>query len=144
MSFAKTILVGRVGREVELRFLPNGTAVASFSVAHSEKFKKDGEPQEKTYWWKISVWGRQAEVCNQYVKKGDLIYLEGRPGYEEYTSREGEKRFQLTLNVSDVQFLSNKRDSADSDSAPNFADPQQKAAFNAQAPARIDESEVPF
>jgi|SRR3990172_7957214 len=166
MSFAKTILVGNLGRDVTLRYMPNGTAVADFSVAVSEKFKKDGETQEKTYWWKCTSWGRQAEVCNQYLAKGSSVYLEGRPGYEEYVSRDGDKRFNLTLNVSDVQFLGSKRDSDDTASTPDVRQAVNSAAERAQAPSHrtdrmpdaagkafddakvsgigVDESDIPF
>ncbi len=107
-SFAKTQICGFLGRDVELKFLPSGDAVAKFSVATSERFKKDGEQQEKTLWWSVTVWGRQAETCNQYLSKGSQVWIDGKPGVDEYTSRDGEKKFALTLRASDVQFLGEK------------------------------------
>src|SRR5262245_42281898 len=104
-SFAKATLVGHLGKDVELRYTGQGTAVANFSVATTEKFKKDGNNQEKTYWWKVTAWGKLAELCNTYLSKGSAVYVSGNPGYEEYTDRNGEKRFSLTLNASDIHFL---------------------------------------
>jgi single-strand DNA-binding protein len=111
MSFAKTQIIGHLGRDVELRHTPQGDAVANFSVATSERFKKDGEQHERVLWWAVTVWGRMAEICNQYLSKGSQVWLDGKPGFEEYVSRDGEKKFTLTLRANEVQFLGSKGES---------------------------------
>jgi single-strand DNA-binding protein len=78
MSVNKVILVGRLGRDPETRFTGGGQAVANFSLATDETYKdKNGERQKRTEWHKITVWGKQAEIAQQYLKKGSLLYVEG-------------------------------------------------------------------
>jgi single-strand DNA-binding protein len=106
MSFNKIIIVGNLGRDPELRYTSQGTPVCSFSVATNERRKdKSGEPQDITTWFKITVWGRQAETVSQYLTKGRRVYLEGRLHVEEYTDREGKLRHSLEVNASEVHFL---------------------------------------
>lgn len=148
-SFARATIVGYLGRDVEMRYTGTGTAVANFSVATTEKFKKDGENQEKTYWWKATVWGKLAEVCNQYLSKGSAVYLCGTPGYEEYTSRDGEKRFTLTLNASEVQFLG-KKENGEGNQSESSPSPKAAAHTYQKEPVKRDEkwedvdTSVPF
>jgi len=106
MSFNKIIIVGNLGRDPELRYTAQGTPVCSFSVATNERRKdKSGEQQDITTWFKVTVWGRQAETVSQYLTKGRRVYLEGRLHVEEYTDREGKQRYSLEVNASDVHFL---------------------------------------
>lgn len=112
MSFNKIIIVGNLGRDPELRYTSQGTPVCSFSVATNERRKdKSGEPQDITTWFKITVWGRQAETVSQYLTKGRRVYLEGRLHVEEYTDREGKLRHSLEVNASEVHFLDNAQGS---------------------------------
>jgi single-strand DNA-binding protein len=77
--YQKIVVVGHLGRDPEMRYLPSGQAVTSFSVATSNRFTgSDGQPVNETTWFRISVWGKQAEICNQYLKKGRLVLIEGR------------------------------------------------------------------
>ena len=78
MNVSKVIIVGRVGRDAEMRYTPSGQAVTSFSVAVTRQYKKDGETVKETTWFRVSTWGKTAEACNQYVKKGMEVYVEGR------------------------------------------------------------------
>lgn len=107
-SFNKIIIVGYLGRDPEMRYTPQGTAVCNFSVATSEK-KGD---QELTTWFRVQVWGKQAENVNQYLSKGSQVYVEGRLRQDEYTDKEGNKRTTLEVNASDVRFLSAKGEKA--------------------------------
>jgi single-strand DNA-binding protein len=110
-SFNKITIVGYLGRDPELRYTPQGTAVCSFSVATTEKRKdKAGEMQENTTWFRITAWGRQAEVANQYLAKGKQVYIEGRLRQEEYTDREGKVRTSLEVFASDLHFLGSRGD----------------------------------
>jgi single-strand DNA-binding protein len=106
MSFNKIIIVGNLGRDPELRYTPQGTPVCSFSVATNEKRKdRSGEAQDVTTWFKITLWGRQAETASQYLTKGRPVYIEGRLRVEEYTDREGKTRQSLEVNATDLQFI---------------------------------------
>ncbi|MGZ7033042.1 MAG: single-stranded DNA-binding protein, partial [Thermoanaerobaculia bacterium] len=89
----KVILVGRLGKDPEIRSTPSGTSVARFSLATDEKFTdRNGEKQERTEWHNIVAWGKLAEICGQYLKKGKLVYVEGRIQSREYEGRDGIKR----------------------------------------------------
>jgi len=109
-SFNKIVIVGYLGRDPEIKYLPDGTGVCNFSVATTEKRKVHGEMQETTTWFRITVWGRQAEAANQYLSKGRQVYIEGRLKMEEYTGRDGNPRSSLVVNASDVQFLGSAGD----------------------------------
>jgi single-strand DNA-binding protein len=105
-SFNKIVIVGYLGRDPEIRYTPQGTAVCNFTIATTEKRKdRAGEGQDVTTWFRVSVWGRQAEVANQYLSKGKQVYLEGRLRQEEYTDRDGNKRTSLEVSATDIQFL---------------------------------------
>jgi single-strand DNA-binding protein len=106
MSFNKVIVVGNLGRDPELRFTPQGTAVCSFTVATNERRKdKAGELQDVTTWFRVTVWGRQAENVSKYLSKGRSVYVEGRLHVSEWTDKEGKPRHTLEVNASDVQFI---------------------------------------
>jgi single-strand DNA-binding protein len=110
-SFNRITIVGYLGKDPEIRYTPDGQAVCNFSVATSERRKdRTGEAQEITTWFKITVWGKRAEVANQYLAKGKQIYIEGTLRQEEWTDREGIKRTSLVVNASDFQFLGTKGD----------------------------------
>lgn len=106
MSFNKIILVGNLGKDPELRYTPQGTPVCDFSVATSEKRKDaSGESQEVTLWFKVTFWGRQAEVASQYLTKGKPVYIEGRLRTSEWTDREGKNRTSLEVHGTEMQFI---------------------------------------
>ncbi len=106
MSFNKIIIVGNLGRDPELRYTPQGTPVCSFSLATNERRKdKTGEMQDLTTWFKITLWGRQAETASQYLTKGRPVYIEGRLRVEEWTDRDGKPRHTLEVHATDMQFI---------------------------------------
>lgn len=110
MSFNKIILVGNLGRDPELRYTPQGTPVCSFTVATNEKRKdKAGEMQDMTTWFRVTLWGRQAETASQYLAKGRPIYVEGRLRVEEWTDRDGKQRYTLEVHATDMQFIGGGR-----------------------------------
>jgi single-strand DNA-binding protein len=107
MSFNKIILVGNLGKDPEMRYTPQGTPVCNFSLATNERRKdKSGEAQDITTWFKVTLWGRQAEVAAQYLTKGQQVYIEGRLRLEEWTDRDGAKRTTLEVHATDLQFIS--------------------------------------
>ena len=112
MSFNKITIVGYLGRDPELRYTPQGTALCKMSIATSEKRKNvAGEMEEHTTWFRVTAWGRQAELANEYLAKGRQVYIEGRLRLEEYTDREGQKRFSAEVSANDIQFLGNRAES---------------------------------
>jgi single-strand DNA-binding protein len=110
MSFNKIILVGNLGRDPELRYTPQGTPVCNFSIATNERRKdKTGEMQDHTTWFRVVLWGRQAETASQYLTKGRPIYIEGRLRVEEWTDRDGKPRQTLEVHATDMQFIGGGR-----------------------------------
>jgi single-strand DNA-binding protein len=106
MSFNKVILVGNLGRDPELRYTPQGTPVCSFSMATNERRKdKTGEMADQVTWFRVTLWGRQAETASQYLTKGRPIYIEGRLRVEEWTDRDGKPRHTLEVHATDMQFI---------------------------------------
>ena len=102
----KAIIVGRLGRDPEMRYTPSGQAVANFSVATDETWSsKDGEKQTRTEWHRIVVWGRLAEICNEYLKKGRLVYIEGRIQTRDWEDRDGNKRSTTEIVATDMKML---------------------------------------
>jgi single-strand DNA-binding protein len=113
MSVNKVILVGRLGRDPETRYTGGGQAVANFSVATDESYKdKNGERQKRTEWHKIVVWGKQAEIAQQYLKKGSLIFIEGRIQSREWQDKEGQKRTSFEIVASNFRMLGGRADGA--------------------------------
>jgi single-strand DNA-binding protein len=114
MSFSKVILVGNLGRDPETRQTPQGTSVCKFPVATSERRKNaEGGVEETTTWYRVSVWGRQAELAQEYLTKGRQVYVEGRLRLEEYTDREGNKRISPEVSATDIQFIGQRGDGAE-------------------------------
>lgn len=164
MSFNKITIVGYLGRDPELRYTAQGTAVCKMSVATTERRRNtNGESEEHTTWFRVTVWGRQAELANEYLGKGRQVYIEGRLRLEEYADREGNPRISPEVNATDIQFLGQRGDLADAridsvekkveaeEPAP-VAESKAVATKPAAAPKRavrkqlvsIEEDEIPF
>jgi single-strand DNA-binding protein len=113
MSVNKVILVGRLGRDPETRSTGGGQAVANFSIATDETYKdRNGEKQKRTEWHKIVVWGKQAEIAQQYLKKGSLLFLEGRIQSREWQDKEGQKRTSFEIVATNFRMLGGRGDGA--------------------------------
>ena len=105
-SVNKVILVGNLGRDPELRYIPSGQAVANFTLATNERWRdKEGNNQERTEWHRIVVWGKSAENCAQYLQKGRSVYVEGKLQTQEWEDKEGNKRKTTEVVAQTVQFL---------------------------------------
>ena len=103
----KIIVIGNVGRDPEPRYTPSGQMVTSFSVASNHRYKTaSGEQREETEWFNCSAFGKLAETCNQYLSKGQQVYVEGRLKSRTYQTQSGETRFSNDVMVTEVQFLS--------------------------------------
>ena len=106
MSFNKCILVGNLGKSPDLRYTPQGTPVCSFSMATNERRKgKSGEKEDVVTWFRVTLFGKQAEAAAQYLVKGRPVYIEGRLRVEEYKDREGKTRHSLEVTATDMQFI---------------------------------------
>lgn len=140
MSFNKIILVGNLGRDPELRYTPQGTPVCNFTLATNERRKdKSGETQDMTTWFRVTLWGRQAETASQYLTKGRPIYIEGRLRMEEWTDRDGQKRFTLEVHATDMQFIGGRPEGT----APETDRGTQESAAGGHEP-EISDDDIPF
>lgn len=106
----KVQLMGRLGQDPDSRFTPTGKQVVKFSLAISNRWKKDGEVKENTEWVNIEAWGRLAEVCNEYLRKGSLVYVEGRLKTDKYVDDSGENRYFAKVVIQQMQMLDRKAD----------------------------------
>ncbi len=105
----RAFLIGRLGRDPELRHTTSGTPVASFSIATDERWvDSEGNRQTRTEWHRIVAWRRLAEICGQYLKKGKLVFIEGRIQTREWDDRDGNKRRTTEIEASDMQMLDPK------------------------------------
>ena len=115
------IVVGNVGKDAEMRYTPSGAAVASFSVATNRQYTASkGEKVKETVWFRVSAWGKQAEVCNQYVKKGMKVLVEGRltadpdtGGPRIWNAQDGSPRTSFEITAGTVRFLSQRDEEQD-------------------------------
>jgi single-strand DNA-binding protein len=123
--FHKVILVGNLGRDPEMRYTPGGQAVTNLSVATNRKYTdSSGESREETVWFRVSVWGRQAEATNQYLSKGRQVLVEGRLVPDEngnprtWTRQDGSSAASFEVNAQTVRFLGGRADGAQFDEGP--------------------------
>jgi single-strand DNA-binding protein len=140
MTMNKMMVIGNLGRDPEMRYTPNGQSVTSFTVATNRRYTTaDGESREETEWFSISAWGRLAELCNQYLTKGQKVYVEGRLRSRSYETRDGQTRFVNEINANDVRFLS--QPSRVEDLPP---DAEQAAAEPGAGGPGMEAEELPF
>jgi single-strand DNA-binding protein len=138
----KVILVGRLGKDPEIKSTPGGTTVAKFTMATDEKFTdKSGEKQERTEWHNIVAWSRLAEICGQYLRKGSLVYIEGSIRTDSWEDKEsGQKRYRTEIVAREMKMLDRKRDS---DEGGGYGARRPAAATAGGGPSE-DDDEVPF
>jgi single-strand DNA-binding protein len=139
MSFNKITLVGNLGKDPDFRYTPQGTPVCTMSLATNERRKdKSGEFQDVTTWFRVTLWGKQAETAQKFLTKGSPIYIEGRLRIEEWTDRDGKNRFTLEVQATDMQFLGRGEGSGGGSAPP----PPPSAPDNAGGSNEDDE--IPF
>lgn len=151
-SVNKVILVGRLGKDPEVRFTNGGKAVANFSLATDESYKDNsGEKQKKTEWHNIVAWGNSVENFVQpYLHKGDLVYIEGKLQTRSWEDKEGQKRYTTEINTQDIKKLSRDDDSKPESnrSASRNTRPASRPAHNDRAEdvptGEVDDSDIPF
>lgn len=150
MSLNKVILIGNLGRDPEVRYMPNGEAVCNFSIATSETWndRQTGQRQERTEWHNITLYRRLAEVAGQYLKKGSQVYIEGRIQSRKYTGKDGIERTAYDIIGSEMKMLGGRQSSGSSvpyDEGYQLApqqqyqqqsyQAQQQPAYNSEPPA---------
>lgn len=120
----KVFLLGRLGKDPELRKTGNGNSVCSFSLATSKKWKdKDGTKQEKTEWHRVVVWGPSADNCSKYLSKGSQVLVDGEIRYSDYDDKDGVKKYVTDINANHVQFLDTKKKEEGAGSGGAFDEP---------------------
>lgn len=164
--FQRLELIGRLGKDPEMRFTPSGQAVTNFSLATTRKWTgNDGQPKDETTWFNISAWGKLGELCNQYTKKGSLVRVSGRLSAQikPYQTASGETKASYEVLIDEILFLGNSDNRSQQDNAPYQApQSQQKPAYQkpvynppiAPSPVplpnysnvldSLDEDEIPF
>ncbi|MCD9188055.1 MAG: single-stranded DNA-binding protein [Pyrinomonadaceae bacterium] len=145
MSFNKIIIVGNLGRDPELRYTPQGTAVCNFSVATNEKKRdKAGDLQDMTTWFRVTLWNKQAETASKYLTKGSPIYVEGRLRVEEWQDKDGHNRYTLEVHATDMQFINAGRgDDMNTSNAGNDFN-QESAGSNDFSQSGPSDDDIPF
>ena len=139
-SVNKVILVGNLGRDPEVRFTTGGTPVANFTMATSDRWTDQaGEKKERTEWHRIVVWGKQAEIVGEYLRKGRQVYIEGSLQTREWTDREGNKRYTTEVRAQRVQMLGRPDDR---EAVPARGGAEAEAVAEPEAPFTDDD--IPF
>jgi single-strand DNA-binding protein len=146
MSFNKITLVGNLGRDPELRYTPQGTPVCSFSLATNERRKdrNTGENNDITTWFRVTLWGRQAETASQYLTRGRPVYIEGRLRVEEWTDRDGKPRHTLEVHATDMQFIGGGRGEEGGAPAARAASAPSQTGDPAPEPTELSDDDIPF
>ena len=135
----KVMLIGHLGRDPELRYTASGTPVCSFSMAVSRRWTgRDGQQQDETEWFRITAWEKLAEICANYLTKGQQVYIEGRIKLDTWTGQDGQERSNLAVTVLEMQMLGSRRDQGMS------GDSVEEAGAPVEAEETIDPDDLPF
>jgi single-strand DNA-binding protein len=143
MTYQKVIIIGNLGQDPEMRYMADGTAVTNFSVATNRRWtnQQTGQPVDETTWFRVSVWGRQAETCNQYLSRGRRVMVEGRllpdsstGGPRTYQRNDGSVGASFELRADGVQFLGGRDEDMDAPSGGGYSSVQ----------GTIEEDDIPF
>ncbi len=138
-GFNKVILLGNLTRDPEVRYTPNGTAVANFPIAINRRFKQGGEVKEEVCYVDIVVFGRQADTCGQYINKGDAVLIDGRLQQRRWETDDGQKRNKIEVVAQSVKFMPRRQ------SAPQGFVSDEGSTSNSQGTLdEIVEDDVPF
>ncbi len=152
MSANKVILMGNLGRDPEIRYQPSGDAIANFSIATTEQWRdKSGERVTRTEWHNITMYRRLAEIAGQYLKKGSMVYIEGRIQSRKYTGKDGTERVAYDIIGSEMKMVGGRASDQNSGEPQDYQAPRQAPAQNSQrrpvtpAPAMDEiDDDIPF
>ncbi|HEX9114271.1 MAG TPA: single-stranded DNA-binding protein [Nitrospirota bacterium] len=135
-SFNKVILLGNLTRDPEVRYTPNGIAVASFAIAVNRKYKQGDETKEEVSYIDIVVFGKQAESCGQYINKGDSVLIDGRLQQRRWETEDGQKRNKIEVVAQSVNFMPKRSSGGGQGQGHGHAEPAPEAP--------VDEGDIPF
>lgn len=149
-SVNKVILIGKLGRDPEMRHTPSGSGVCTLNVATTETWNDNGNRQERTEWHRVTVWGKQGENCAKYLAKGRSVYIEGRLQTRSWDDKDGQKRYSTDIVATTVQFLGDGRannQQQDQNQLSNFNPPHSEpssseSVFGSHNSSSLDD--IPF
>lgn len=152
MSVNKVIILGRLGQDPELKYTPSGAAVCNFSLATSESWndKATGQKQERTEWHRVVVWGKLAELCNQYLSKGRQAFVEGKLQTRSWEDKDGNKRYTTEIAASTVQFIGGQAgaganyETQSNNASMNQAPQSSNQDYNISTDANFASDDIPF
>ena len=144
-SVNKVILVGRLGKDPELKYTQGGTPVVKFSLATDETWKdQSGEKQQRTEWHNVVAWRKLAEICGQYLNKGKLVYIEGKLQTRSWDDKEGHKRYTTEVVADQMVMLSGKGDDARQERSAAAAVGASPPAADGNPDSQITDEDIPF
>lgn len=150
MSVNKVIILGRLGQDPELKYTPGGMAVCNFTVATSESWAdKAGQKQERTEWHRIVVWGKLAELCNQYLTKGRQAFIEGGLQTRSWDDKSGQKRYTTEIVAKTVQFIGGQANASvpkenNSQGAPAYETSMVNQEYDISTDTNFTADDIPF
>ena len=143
--FNKAILIGRLGRDPEVRYTTSGTAVADFSIATNEVWTdQSGERQERTEWHRIVVWSRLAEICEKYLRKGSLVMIEGRIQTREWDDRDGNRRRTTEIRAFGMKMLDSRSERMGAGPTPDRTPSRTPTPSQPSQEVEITDDDIPF
>jgi single-strand DNA-binding protein len=132
----KVMIIGHLGRDPEMRYTPSGRPVTTFTVATSRSWNTvDGERHQETEWFNVVAWGNLAEICKQYLTKGQQVYIEGRLQTRRWEDKEGNKHNSVEIVANEMMMLGDRREASNNHPAESAEEPE---------PTSTDEDEFPF
>ena len=131
----KIMIIGNLGRDPEMRYTPSGRPVTTFSVGTSRSWNAEGERREETEWFNVVAWGNLAEICKQYLTKGQQVYIEGRLQTRRWEDKEGNKHNSVEIVANEMMMLGDRREASNNHPAESAEEPE---------PTSTDEDEFPF
>lgn len=142
----KVILIGHLGQDPEVKYMPSGSAVANISIATTEgwKDKQTGEKQERTEWHRVVLFARLAEIAGEYLRKGSQVYIEGRLQTRKWQDKNGQDRYTTEIVANDLQMLGGRGGGGAAASSENYDPAAASAASPQPAPARDFDDDIPF
>ena len=146
-SLNKAMIIGRLGQDPDVRYTQSNTAVANLSVATSERYKdSSGEWKENTEWHRVVAWGRLAEICQEYLKKGSQVYIEGPIQTRSWEDKEGQKRYTTEIKALTMTMLDSKGSGGGGNSAPGKPDNAQPVSSSVDLSENMDDidDDLPF
>lgn len=145
-SLNKTMIIGNLGADPEVRTTPGGTRVATLSVATSRSWTgKTGDQQERTEWHRVVAWDRLAEICERYLKKGDRVYVEGRIEYRQWEGKDGQTRYTTEIRAREMIMLGGRGDVGAEQGAPlSVGRPAEGEYSELSNDALAGEDDLPF